>query len=207
MYEGVELQGIIRSIRPFGAFVDVGSTTDGLLHVSKMLPQHRQYIGNELVVTASEGEEVLVEVVEVNLKTRKFNLREVEIVERKRVAPSQSLGGAPSSQPRAKAGNAPDLSELYNEVLTGDEDVGEEERRLRQAFKDKSALEKWGQKMRNKVLQFSSPASMMMQVAGVGAREAQVRGSRKRGKPHARLIPSAGTGTRASSPPHTTHLT
>jgi len=27
MYEGVELEGIIRSIRPFGAFVDVGSTT------------------------------------------------------------------------------------------------------------------------------------------------------------------------------------
>ena len=38
MYEGVELQGIVRSIRPFGVFVDVGSTTDGLLHISKMLP-------------------------------------------------------------------------------------------------------------------------------------------------------------------------
>ena len=101
MYDGVELEGIIRSIRPFGAFVDVGSTTgtpvsftsalvgthyglcacecacaqsnihtqmraqsrafsDGLLHVENMLPHHRQYLGNELVVTASEGEQVYV---------------------------------------------------------------------------------------------------------------------------------------------------
>jgi hypothetical protein len=43
-----------------------GSTTDGLLHISKMLPEHREYVGNELVVTASEGEEVLVEVDEAS---------------------------------------------------------------------------------------------------------------------------------------------
>ena len=57
------------------AFVDVGSTTDGLLHVNDMLPQHRQYSGNKLCVSASEGEAVLVEVTNVDLKTRKFNLR------------------------------------------------------------------------------------------------------------------------------------
>ena len=57
------------------AFVDVGSTTDGLLHVNDMLPQHRQYSGNKLCVSASEGEAVLAEVTKVNLKTRKFNLR------------------------------------------------------------------------------------------------------------------------------------
>jgi len=32
--------------------------SDGLLHVTNMLPHHRQYLGNELVVTASEGEQV-----------------------------------------------------------------------------------------------------------------------------------------------------
>ena len=70
MHEGIELEGIVRSIKPFGAFIDVGSTTDGLLHVSNMLPAHRQYIGNELVVTASEGEKVLVEIIAVDHKLR-----------------------------------------------------------------------------------------------------------------------------------------
>lgn len=147
MYEGVELQGIIRSIRPFGAFVDVGSTTDGLLHISNMLPVHRQYFGNELVVTASEGEPVLVEVIEVDLKTRKFNLREVQLDESPRKAPAMS--GRAKSEGRMSA-LAPDLEQLYDAVLTGDEDVEEEERKLRARRKEAASLEKWANKMRNK---------------------------------------------------------
>jgi len=143
------LQGIIRSVRPFGAFVDVGSTTDGLLHISNMLPAHRQYFGNELVVTASEGEQVLVEVTEVNLKTRKFNLREVEIVQSARKRPS-APGTAARSQGKTPAAMDPELDELYDTVLTGDEDVADEERRLRARRKEEAALEKWANKMRNK---------------------------------------------------------
>ena len=143
------LQGIIRSVRPFGAFVDVGSTTDGLLHISNMLPAHRQYFGNELVVTASEGEQVLVEVTQVNLKTRKFNLREVEIVQSARTRPSVPGPGA-QSQGKTPAAMDPELDELYDAVLTGDEDVADEERRLRARRKEGAALEKWANKMRNK---------------------------------------------------------
>jgi hypothetical protein len=80
MYEGLELEGIVRAVKPYGAFIDVGkqtnaylqdckdanvtglltagSTTDGLLHITKMLPMHREHVGAELVVTASEGEKV-----------------------------------------------------------------------------------------------------------------------------------------------------
>ena len=147
MYEGVELQGIIRSIRPFGAFVDVGSTTDGLLHISNMLPAHRQYFGNELVVTASEGEQVLVEVTEVNLKTRKFNLREVEETVS---APRTHAVSGDAAGAKSQRAIAPDLEKLYDAVLTGDEDVEEEERKLRARHKEGAALEKWTKKMRNK---------------------------------------------------------
>ena len=44
-----------------------------------------------------------------------------------------------------------ELAGLYDEVLTGDEDVEEQERRLREGLKARQALDKWAKKMRNKV--------------------------------------------------------
>ena len=35
----------------------------------------RQWVGNELVVTASEGEQVEVQVLQVDLRARRFSLR------------------------------------------------------------------------------------------------------------------------------------
>lgn len=42
-----------------------------------MLERHRQFVGRELVVTASEGEQVLVEVQNVDRRLGRFSLREV----------------------------------------------------------------------------------------------------------------------------------
>lgn len=36
LYEGLEMQGTIRNVVDFGAFVDVGVTEDGLVHISKL---------------------------------------------------------------------------------------------------------------------------------------------------------------------------
>ena len=72
MSEGLELQGIVRSVKSYGAFVDVGgicdastfhpriskamkpagSTTDGLLHISKMLPEHREVFRGSVMRSA-----------------------------------------------------------------------------------------------------------------------------------------------------------
>ena len=43
---GAEVEGKIRSVMPYGAFVDVGAATDGLLHVSE--------ISNEFIKDATE---------------------------------------------------------------------------------------------------------------------------------------------------------
>ena len=43
---GQEMQGTIRSVQAYGAFVDVGAATDGLLHVSE--------ISNEFIKDATE---------------------------------------------------------------------------------------------------------------------------------------------------------
>lgn len=61
---GAELTGKIRSVMSYGAFVDVGASTDGLLHVSE--------ISNEFIKDATEkltaGESVTCKVKAVNLE-------------------------------------------------------------------------------------------------------------------------------------------
>lgn len=67
---GAEVTGKIRSVKQFGAFVDIGTTTDGLLHVSE--------ISNDFVEDATEklkaGETVTCKIKEVNVEKKQFAL-------------------------------------------------------------------------------------------------------------------------------------
>ena len=67
---GAELQGKIRSVMSYGAFVDVGASTDGLLHVSE--------ISNEFVKDATEkltaGDSISCKVKAVNLEKNQLAL-------------------------------------------------------------------------------------------------------------------------------------
>merc|ERR1719387_3040327 len=90
---GSTIEGKIRSVQTYGAFVDLGATTDGLLHVSEM--------SNDFVKDANEmfktGDTVSVRVKSVNL-------------EKKQVALScKDENAAPRGRPARKA--RPDLSE------------------------------------------------------------------------------------------------
>jgi hypothetical protein len=49
------------------------------LHIDQMLPCHREHRGNEVIVTASEGEKILVEVANVDMIRGRFALREVSL--------------------------------------------------------------------------------------------------------------------------------
>merc|ERR1719393_827232 len=91
----VEIQGTVRSVQSYGAFVDIGAATDGLLHVSE--------ISNEFVKDATEklnvGDAVTVRVKSVNLEKNQVAL----------TAKDERAGGAPRGGGRgAKA----DISEF-----------------------------------------------------------------------------------------------
>ena len=66
----VEIQGTVRSVQSYGAFVDIGAETDGLLHVSE--------ISNEYVKDATEklnvGDAVTVRVKMVNMEKKQARL-------------------------------------------------------------------------------------------------------------------------------------
>eukprot|EP00325_Prymnesiales_sp_UTEX-LB-985_P022174 CAMPEP_0174726452 /NCGR_PEP_ID=MMETSP1094-20130205/47838_1 /TAXON_ID=156173 /ORGANISM="Chrysochromulina brevifilum, Strain UTEX LB 985" /LENGTH=337 /DNA_ID=CAMNT_0015928039 /DNA_START=32 /DNA_END=1045 /DNA_ORIENTATION=+ len=67
---GAEVEGKIRSVMPYGAFVDVGASTDGLLHVSE--------ISNEFIKDATEkltaGDSITCRIKAVNLEKQQLAL-------------------------------------------------------------------------------------------------------------------------------------
>lgn len=67
---GMILQGIVKSIRPFGVFVDIGVGRDGLAHISELA---HGYVRDpsELV---SEGDNVNVKVLRIDTKRNHINL-------------------------------------------------------------------------------------------------------------------------------------
>jgi len=89
-----EIQGKVRSVMAYGAFVDIGAATDGLLHVSE--------ISNEFVKDASEklsvGDEVTVRIKSINLEKKQMALTAKD----------------PNAEPPARAprGEKVDLSEF-----------------------------------------------------------------------------------------------
>ncbi len=52
-------EGIVRSIQPYGAFVEIGKNTDGLLHISQI--EHRRLKKVEEVL--KEGDKVRVKLI------------------------------------------------------------------------------------------------------------------------------------------------
>ncbi|MET3683964.1 uncharacterized protein ABID56_002080 [Alkalibacillus flavidus] len=68
--QGMELQGTVRNVVDFGAFVDIGVKQDGLVHVSKL---SNQFVKNPLDVVAV-GDIVTVWIEEVDVKRQRIAL-------------------------------------------------------------------------------------------------------------------------------------
>ena len=68
--EGMELQGTVRNVIDFGAFVDIGVHQDGLVHISQ--------ISNKFIKHPSEvlsvGDVVTVRILSVDLKKERISL-------------------------------------------------------------------------------------------------------------------------------------
>ena len=71
---GMELQGTVRNVVDFGAFVDCGVHEDGLVHVSKM---SKKYIKHPLEAV-KVGQIVKVWVVEVEIKKQRLQLTMID---------------------------------------------------------------------------------------------------------------------------------
>lgn len=67
---GASFTGKVKSIQPFGAFVDFGAFTDGLVHVSRLSDSFVKDIAS----IVSVGQEVKVRLLEANLETGRISL-------------------------------------------------------------------------------------------------------------------------------------
>ena len=68
---GMELKGTVRNIVDFGAFVDVGLHSDGLIHVSKL---SNKFVKHPLEVVKL-GDVVEVEVTDIDIKRDRISLK------------------------------------------------------------------------------------------------------------------------------------
>lgn len=67
---GATFTGKVKSIQPFGAFVDFGAFTDGLVHVSRLSDSYVKDVAS----VVSVGQEVKVKLIEVNTESQRISL-------------------------------------------------------------------------------------------------------------------------------------
>ncbi|EXC15866.1 Elongation factor Ts [Morus notabilis] len=108
---GATFTGKVRSVQPFGAFIDFGAFTDGLVHVSRLSDSFVKDVGS----VVSVGQEVKVRLVEANTETGRISLsmRESDDVDK-----AQQRKDTSASNDRAGPGrrNAPKSSQRKAEA-------------------------------------------------------------------------------------------
>eukprot|EP00531_Pseudo-nitzschia_arenysensis_P019166 CAMPEP_0116135622 /NCGR_PEP_ID=MMETSP0329-20121206/11286_1 /TAXON_ID=697910 /ORGANISM="Pseudo-nitzschia arenysensis, Strain B593" /LENGTH=326 /DNA_ID=CAMNT_0003630429 /DNA_START=166 /DNA_END=1146 /DNA_ORIENTATION=- len=98
--EGSMVKGTIKSIASYGAFVDIGASTDGLLHVSQLSADFVSDV-NDIV---SEGQEVEVRIVKIDAGKGQVGLS--------MMTEEQAAASKPQRQPRRGGGRKDDSALL-----------------------------------------------------------------------------------------------
>jgi elongation factor Ts len=99
---GASFTGKVRSIKPFGVFVDIGAFSEGLVHISRVSDGFVEDISTLFTV----GQEVSVRLVEANKQTKRISLTMRTGGDYVKEAPNAASGGrspssaAPRSSPR-----------------------------------------------------------------------------------------------------------
>jgi uncharacterized protein len=70
LHEGMILEGVIRNVVDFGAFVDIGLKRDGLIHISEM---GDKFVKNPYKIV-SVGDVMKVKVIRIDLEKERVNL-------------------------------------------------------------------------------------------------------------------------------------
>ncbi|KAJ1483698.1 hypothetical protein T484DRAFT_1895471 [Baffinella frigidus] len=97
---GSTVEGKVINIMPYGAFVDIGATTDGLVHVSQIADEFVSDISTVIKV----GDTVQVRITEISAETNKVSLSM-----RSQNAPAKAGGGGQ----RQGGGGSKDLPEQF----------------------------------------------------------------------------------------------
>ncbi len=80
---GTELDGVVRSVRDFGAFVDIGDGVEGLVHVSELASDRRVRHARDVV---NIGQDVEVVVLEVDPTRRRISLSMKQVAAQREAA-------------------------------------------------------------------------------------------------------------------------
>ncbi|XVF34872.1 hypothetical protein REPUB_Repub18cG0095900 [Reevesia pubescens] len=108
---GAMFTGKVRSIQPFGAFVDFGAFTEGLVHVSRLSDSFVKDVAS----VVSVGQEVKVRLVEVNTDSGRISLSMRENDDASKRQPRKD-GPATTDGPRPARKNATRSSQKREEV-------------------------------------------------------------------------------------------
>ncbi|KAG6431756.1 hypothetical protein SASPL_109839 [Salvia splendens] len=101
---GATFTGKVRSIQPFGAFVDFGAFTDGLIHVSQLSDSYVKDVAS----VVSVGQEVTVRLVEANMETGRISLSMRADDSSRAQQQRESPGGSDKSRPPRRTGQNSD---------------------------------------------------------------------------------------------------
>ncbi|KAL5572627.1 hypothetical protein UlMin_022224 [Ulmus minor] len=117
--------GKVRSIQPFGAFIDFGAFTDGLVHVSRLSDSYVKDVGS----VVSVGQEVKVRLVEANLETGRISLTMRESDDPSKVqqwkdAPASSDKAGPGRRNASKPGQKRGDSKKVSKFVKGQDIEG-----------------------------------------------------------------------------------
>ncbi|XVE54236.1 hypothetical protein DITRI_Ditri03aG0064200 [Diplodiscus trichospermus] len=110
---GAMFTGKVRSIQPFGAFVDFGAFTDGLVHVSRL---SNSFV-KDVASVVSVGQEVKVRLVEVNTENGRISLSMRENDDASKRQPRKG-GPAATDRSRPARKNVSRSSQKKEEVKT-----------------------------------------------------------------------------------------
>ncbi|KAL2321302.1 hypothetical protein Fmac_030271 [Flemingia macrophylla] len=120
---GATFTGKVKSIQPFGAFVDFGAFTDGLVHISMLSDSFVKDV--ESVV--SVGQEVKVKLIEVNTETQRISLsmrENADTGKQRKDAPLKTEKPGPGRRNTSKSGPRKDNVMKSTKFAIGQDLVG-----------------------------------------------------------------------------------
>ncbi|GAB0492856.1 hypothetical protein MMPV_004126 [Pyropia vietnamensis] len=104
LVEGAEYDGTVKAVMEYGCFVDIGSSTDGLVHVSKFGRGYVEKVSN----VVSLGQSVRVAIESVDTEKKNFSLRMVVPAGKAGSEYDQRRGGS-GGRSRGGGGGASDI--------------------------------------------------------------------------------------------------
>ncbi|TKY44600.1 Elongation factor Ts [Spatholobus suberectus] len=120
---GATFTGKVKSILPFGAFVDFGAFTDGLVHISMLSDSYVKDVAS----VVSLGQEVKVKLIEVNTETQRISLsmrENADTGKQRKDAPIKTEKAGPGKRNNSKPSPRKDNVMKSTKFVVGQDLVG-----------------------------------------------------------------------------------